>query len=294
MIDDCSVCGLNRTVGLREKFVLQSIDQMCAMLCWSLRNAKGERHPQVVGRTFDLKAAYKQFGLRMEDRDLLRIAVTDPARDAPVLVGLNALPFGGVGSVAGFLRVSLATWFTGMAGLKICWTGYFDDFSAVSRPELQRSTTWAVESLFDLIGLDFAREGPKAPEFDAVFKMLGVQIDASEATTGVFAVGHTEDRKRELLKTFDDAIETGRITTKLAESLRGRMVFYECFAAGRTTNLLLKEFGKLCRSDRVIDELSSEDLVLIAALRSRVAYAKPVTISSKFMDTWYIFHGWSL
>ena len=126
-----------------------------------------------------------------------------------------------------------------MAGLKICWTGYFDDFSAVSMPELQRSTTWAVESLFDLIGLDFAREGPKAPEFDAVFKMLGVQIDASEATTGVFAVGHTEDRKRELLKTFDDAIETGRITTKLAES--------------------------------------------------RVAYAKSVTISSKFMETWYIF-----
>ena len=95
MIDDCSVCGLNRTVGLRGKFVLQSIDQMCAMLCWSLRKTKGERHPQVVGRTFDLKAAYKQFGLRVEDRDWLRIAITDPARDTPVLVGLNALPFGG-------------------------------------------------------------------------------------------------------------------------------------------------------------------------------------------------------
>jgi len=73
------------------------------MLCWSLRNTQGKRHPQVVGRTFDLKAAYKQFGLRVEDRELLRIAVTDPAREAPVLVGLNALPFGGVGSVAGFL-----------------------------------------------------------------------------------------------------------------------------------------------------------------------------------------------
>ena len=57
----------------------------------------------------------------------------------------------------------------------------------------------------------------------------GYKIDASEATSGNFAVGHTEDRKRELLKTFDEAIEAGRITTKLAESLRGRMVFYECF-----------------------------------------------------------------
>ena len=45
VIDDCSVCGLNQTVGLREKFVLQSIDQMCAMLCWSLRRAGGAGHP---------------------------------------------------------------------------------------------------------------------------------------------------------------------------------------------------------------------------------------------------------
>ena len=56
--------------------------------------------------------------------------------------------------MAGFLRVSLATWFTGVAGLKLCWTGYFDDFSA-----------WAVDSLFGLIGLDYAREGAKAPDF---------------------------------------------------------------------------------------------------------------------------------
>ena len=140
-------------------------------------------------------------------------------------LALMPFPLGGGFSGRIFASVSgnLVHWHGRV--LKICWTGYFDDFSAVSRPELQRSTTWAVESLFDLIGLDFAREGPKAPEFDAVFKMLGVQIDASEATTGVFAVGHTEDRKRELLKTFDDAIETGRITTKLAESLRGAYGF---------------------------------------------------------------------
>ena len=289
VIDDCSVCGLNQTVGLREKFVLQSIDQMCAMLCWSLRRAGGAGHPPVVGRTFDLKSAYKQFGLSVADRNLLRIAVTDPARDKPVLVGLNSLPFGGVGSVAGFLRVSLATWFTGMAGLKICWTGYLDDFSAVSRPELQKSTTWSIESLFDLIGLDFAREGPKAPDFGHVFKMLGVQIDATEAASGAFSVGHTESRRQELVKIFDAAIETGLLSSKLAESIRGRMVFYECFAAGRTTNLLLKEFGKMCRSDRAVDELTAEDLVILVALRGRVAHAKPISIFAAFMDTWYIF-----
>ena len=142
-----------------------------------------------------------------------------------------------------------------------------------------------------MIGLDFVREGPKAPDFGPVFKMLGVQIDASEAPQGAFVVGHTETRKagQELVKTFDDAIETGHMSSKVAESTRGRMVFYECFAAGRTTNLLLKEFGKLCRSDRVEDELSSEDLVILVALRSRVAHARPISISATFMDTWYIF-----
>ena len=289
VIDDCSVCGLNQTVGLREKFVLQSIDQMCAMLCWSLRHAGEGNHPSVVGRTFDLKSAYKQFGLCEGDRNLLRIAVTDPARSRPVLLGLNSLPFGGVGSVAGFLRVSLATWFTGMAGLKICWTGYSDDFSSLSRPELQSSTTWAVDSLFSLIGLDYARDGPKAPEFGSIFKMLGVQIDASGATEGSISVGHTEERKQELVRIFDEALQQRKLGSKSAERIRGRMVFYECFAAGRTTNLLLKEFGRLCKNERRIDELDESDCRILEALRQRVATATPVCISSKFMNTWYIF-----
>ena len=236
VIDDCSVCGLNQTVGLKEKFVLQAVHQMCTILCWSLQQAQPGEHPPIVGRTFDLKSAYKQFGLRKSDRDLLRIAVVDATHGKPMLCGLNALPFGGVGSVAGFLRVSLATWFTGMAGLKLCWTGYFDDFSTITRPELQNNTAWAVDSLFSLIGLDYAREGAKAPEFSTTFKMLGVQVDAFKAQQHVISVGHTVERKLELGQAFDDALTAGKLSTKLAERLRGRMVFYECFAAGRTTN----------------------------------------------------------
>ena len=289
VIDDCTVCGLNQTVGVREKFVLQSIDQMCAMLSWSLKHAGDKGHPEVVGRTFDLKSAYKQFGLRVEDRDLLRIAVRDPSREQPVIVGLNALPFGGIGSVAGFLRVSLATWFTGMAGLKICWTGYFDDFSALSRPQLQDSTTWAVDSLFSLIGLDYARDGPKAPAFGSTFKMLGVQVDAANAASGHFAVGHTVERRNELVQTFDGILESGKLDHKLAESVRGRMVFYECFSSGRTTNLMLKEFGHLCKSDRASDSLTKDDVCVIRALRERVATAEPVRVTSSFLETWYIF-----
>ena len=45
-------------------------------------------------------------------------------------------------------------------------------------------------------------------------------------------------------------------------------------------------------SDRVGDELSSEDLVNLVVLRSRVAHARPISISATFiMDTWCIFTG---
>ena len=50
--------------------------------------------PLIVGRTFDLKSAYKQFGLRTEDRDRIRIATVDPIKGKPIICELNALPFG--------------------------------------------------------------------------------------------------------------------------------------------------------------------------------------------------------
>ena len=97
-------------------------------------------------------------------------------QDRPTLVGLNSLPFGAIGSVTGFLRVSFAVWWIGLFGLGVAWSAYFDDFSIITRPELESSTNWAVTSLFDLIGLEFAREGPKCPHFSPIFKMLGLTL----------------------------------------------------------------------------------------------------------------------
>ena len=190
---------------------------MCSMICWSMKQTGNDQHPQMVGRTFDLKSAYKQFGLRSSDRDLIRIAVNDPSTGRPALFGLNALPFGAVGSVSGFLRVSMATWFIGTVGLNLCWTGYFDDFSTLSRCELRDNTTWAVDSLFNLIGLDYAKEGAKAPEFADVFKMLGVKIDISKVPVSEVRVGHTDERKLELAAEFEAALETKQLSSKNAE-----------------------------------------------------------------------------
>ena len=134
VIDDCTVCGLNLTVGTKEKFHLHTIDQLCSMLNTSFEMSNGA-HCAVMGRTYDLKHAYKQFGLCEEDRKILRIAVRKPGEHTPTLVGLNALPFGAVGSVAGFLRISFAIWWTGIFGLGLAWSAYFDDYSVLTRTE---------------------------------------------------------------------------------------------------------------------------------------------------------------
>ena len=288
VIDDCSVCGLNMTVGLKEKFKFHSIDQLCSMLCHSL-SLSDDQHGPVLGRTYDLKSAYKQFGLCSQDRDKLRIAVNRPGSTSPTLVGLNALPFGAIGSVAGFLRVSFAVWWIGIFGLGLAWTSYFDDFSVVTRPELENNTNWAVTALFELIGLQYAKEGPKAPPFSETFKMLGLVVCMSSMQSGVFDAGHTAERRAELASTLQQVLDKGELTTKEAERVRGRMIFFECFVFGRTSNLAIKQFGELRRAGRSTDVLTGEQTDVVKRLLDRVNSGIAVPINLKCLATWLIF-----
>lgn len=60
---------------------------------------------KLTGRTFELKHAYRQLGADCYHHDLLKIAVQKPGRTYE-LFKVGALPFGAVGSVTAFLRVS--------------------------------------------------------------------------------------------------------------------------------------------------------------------------------------------
>ena len=148
VIDDCSCCGLNWTIGLHEKFQLQSIDILASVVAEAFKACAGSKFPSVYGRCYDLKSVYKQFAVHAADRAHLRMAVRSSADQSLKLPGFNALPFGAVGSVAGFLRVSLGVWFIGLVALKICWTVFYDDFSALSRRELLDNTSWSIETLW--------------------------------------------------------------------------------------------------------------------------------------------------
>ena len=86
--------------------------------------------------------------MKSQDRELLRLAVWDPIGKRVRLMGPNALPFGAVGSVRAFLRISMAVWYIGVVGLRLCWTSFFDDFTLLSKKAFSKSAEVSAETLF--------------------------------------------------------------------------------------------------------------------------------------------------
>ena len=92
------------------------------------------------GKTFDLSSAHKPFSLHCNDRSVLRIAVPVPGKKRCEVYGVNSLPFGATGSVAGFLRISTALFHVITLGLGIWTDTFFDDFSVLSMGNISHLT----------------------------------------------------------------------------------------------------------------------------------------------------------
>ena len=291
MIDDCSIGGFNATCGVNEKMKVHSVDEMAAYVCWCMTHLGEGAMSQVVGKTYDLKNAYKQYGVRSQDRELLRLAVWDPVERRVRLMGPNALPFGAVGSVGAFLRISMAVWYIGVVGLRLCWTSFFDDFTMLSKRSFSKSAEVSAETLFTLLGLQFATEGKKAVEWGSKVKTLGVLVDLDpEGSCGDFVtVGHTDNRISELQQSLDEFLREKKMSRKDAEKLRGRLQWFESFAQGRIAQQALMVIGRIASSGRKKETLTGFELNALAFLRDRVLGAPPTKIQSTNLATWIIF-----
>ena len=289
VIDDCTCCGLNLTVGLHEKFKLHSVDFLAALFCFALKLCKGSQGPQLRGRTYDLKSAYKQFAVHPLDRGALRMGVNKPGTDSVSVIGFNSLPFGAIGSVAGFLRISQALWFLGYYGLGLLWTAFYDDYTLLSRPELEQSSSWSCESLLNLLGMQFATEGHKCLPFDTTFKTLGIQVNTENFVNGEVLIGHTDSRKEELQGHIKDLLQNSEMSSKEAERLRGRMIFFEGYTFGRIANSAVKALGRFCNGPSKRQSLDESMKRTLSFLGDRVLTGRPLTIERALDSTWFIF-----
>eukprot|EP00435_Cladocopium_sp_Y103_P041733 s2725_g11.t1 len=289
VIDDCTCCGLNLTVGLHEKFKLHSIDFLAALFGYAFKVCGSSSRPAVRGKTYDLKSAYKQFAIHPDDRACLRMGVNVPGQDQHAVIGFNSLPFGAVGSVAGFLRISQAIWYLGYFGLGLLWSAFYDDFTLLSRVELENSSAWSCEMLFDLLGLQYAKEGHKCLPFNSTFKTLGLEVNTADFQAGKVLVGHTASRKEELKGQTKSVLDRGKLSSKDAERLRGRMIFFEGYTFGRVANSSVKTLGRFCTGpsgERPVDEELTRALKF---LDTRVMEGKPLSIERALHTTWLVF-----
>jgi len=290
LIDDFSICGVNSTVGLPERLRVESVDQVVAILLAMLQSGRALRKLPLTGRTFDLKAAYKQFGVNVEEADRLKIAIK-AGPDEVKYYNVLALPFGATGSVVAFLRVAAALAFIGTKGLLVCWSSFFDDFKAVTPERLAENTQFYVEALFRLLGIDYAAEGEKAPPFGKVFRSLGLQFDLNCAGEGSFSLGHTTTRRNELLEHISAMLsdETGLASTKELERLHGRLVWFNSFVFGRTLKAAVAIVSKYSRasSSRVMVQGALKDA--LAVLQDELAKDEPLVITEATTRTWTVY-----
>ena len=74
MIDDFSISKVNHTYGLRERLRVQAVDELCAYLAVMMDETEAAAMPTIKGRTFDLKSAYKQYGVDAWHSDFYKFA----------------------------------------------------------------------------------------------------------------------------------------------------------------------------------------------------------------------------
>eukprot|EP00438_Fugacium_kawagutii_P002538 Skav207754 [mRNA] locus=scaffold181:133572:138810:- [translate_table: standard] len=127
LIDDMSGSRINQTVQALESPKPQGTDMIAALVLEILQ--VGQNVP-VTGRSFDMKAAYKQLPLSENALGLSYVAIYNPETREPELYQLLAAPFGATRSVYTFLRTAASIWYLGSAALAVMWTHFFDDYVA--------------------------------------------------------------------------------------------------------------------------------------------------------------------
>lgn len=296
VIDNFKQCGLNDACGLPEKFTLHGVDFIAASLMRALVLRDKGLKVGLKRKTFDLKSVYKQYPLHSTDRVHLRIAIRDPdIRDPdsnnPKLFGLNSLPFGATGSVAGFLRVSAAISYILSVGLQVWCSAFFDDFPTLSVDALTNSTDQCVGLLFDMLGSQFAKEGKKCQAFGTEMKALGLVFDLSQFDEGVVYIRHTPERREELLAKINNILSQGSLSPKEAESFKGRIQWFESYLFGRIANLSIHRIGKRAhlRGAKVKHKLDEELRSSLPFLRDRVQTGSPLLLTANTENAILIF-----
>ena len=256
-IDDFSEFGHNGTSHTHERIDLATIDVCVGMVkelfCMvdingvvktTLRDGTvlcGAGHEDfrtqekrgVVGRTLDLKRAYKQIAPAPSMASLSIVAIWDSREEGVRYYELRALPFGArnavysCGSMFRSLEIILVNLFDVITGQ------YVDDFPKFELKALVGEEEDTMVQVLRLLGWEIKLVDGEIPAFASSFHLLGVAADLANAGVGRIEVRNKEDRAARITEEVRAILERGRISAAEAESLRGTLNFARAQTFGR-------------------------------------------------------------
>ena len=88
----------------------------------------------MMGRSFELKSAYKQLAIAKQSLSFAFVAVYNPKKAKEELFRLLAAPLRATRRFS-FLRLSNGIWYIGVKALNIIWSCFFDGYVVFARDE---------------------------------------------------------------------------------------------------------------------------------------------------------------
>ena len=293
LIDDGLESGLNSAYSCYNKLTLMDMDAVVSLantvlqafasngvFRFSLSTGEfltGKIHggwnsdSTLLGRTLDLKAAYKQLAVNPSQGFVRVMVAYDPVKSRPAFFIFNALPFGATGSVYSFNRVAKSLWHI-MVSLGGVWaTQYYDDYPSVELRNLADNSRAFMEFILDALGWRFASEGKKAEPPLPSFKVLGVVMDMSQSSVGKLVVSNKPERVDDLVQSMCEILDKGYLSGSAAASLHGQLNFAQGQYYGCTLKPGMVFLQKVLRNGWHSDyrqELATVVCYIVAALRT--------------------------
>ena len=276
LIDDYSLPQVNAAFSASERILLDDVDRIGGLAKFMMMTAIQAGKPtKLLGRTLDLRAAYRQLGVAAESGWAAVVAVYCPGQAKAKLFRQLALPFGASASVWSFNRFSRAIHRLGVSIMKLSWCVYFDDFPIIEPEASQRSAYHSSLTLLALLGWDVSSGESKAAAFAEVMPALGVEFDLTNSARGACLVGNKASRVTQLRALAANTLESGHLLPRDAASMRGRYQYAEGQTFGHAACSALFSLGVRSRQPGGQSDLTEELRQAIGWLASHVINCPP-------------------
>ena len=288
-VDNYSESQVNDAVTITNRCTVDGVDTIAACGAVYLQGLlKRSPFDRLLGRSFDLKSAYRQLAVSDSSLKWARLAVYDPEAKCSRVFQQYSLPFGAKASVIAFIRCARMIQFLAHR-LLIVTTCYFDDYVVFSKESLSKNTELTFATLLDILGWKFDKSGDKADTMSTIISALGVEFCLEEAKAGIISVQNTAKRKKELTSQISEALSAGKLSASAAASLKGRLGFAEGQLFGRSTRKLVNELGRHSLAPPRNGILADATSFALRFVQEKIEKSRPRIVDVNSREVIYVF-----